>query len=109
MSHTPERRQAVRRPIDRTGTVSFGGDGLACRVIDVSETGAQIRIDGQKSGRNLRGKRASLAMAADPDPTKPLEGSVVWVRAAVNGVYLGLDFRARDLETEGDDAPEIDE
>lgn len=102
MTHTPERRQAVRRPIDRTGTVSFGGDGLACRVIDVSETGAQVRIDGQKSGRNLRGKRASLSMA-EPDSPKVLEGSVVWVRAAVNGVYLGLDFRSRDLETETDE------
>jgi PilZ domain len=87
-SEATERRGAERRHADGSGSVSFGQEGLACRVIDLSETGAQIRIDGKRASRNLIGKRAVLTLEGD----KPrfLEGRVVWARPAVNGVYLGI-------------------
>lgn len=85
-----DRRRGERRPANTTGVVSFGQGDLSCRVIDVSESGAQIRIDGHRASRNLLGKRISLqAEAMAPDP---LDGFVVWVRPAVNGVYLGLQL-----------------
>lgn len=93
MSETPERRQAQRRIAEGTGSISFGQDPVACRVIDLSDTGAQIRIDGRRASRNLVGKRASLKIdgAAKPD-SGPLDGRVVWARPAVHGVYLGIEL-----------------
>jgi PilZ domain-containing protein len=88
MSEAQEHRGAERRHADAGGTISFGQEALGCRVIDVSQTGAQVRIDGKRASRNLVGKRASLTL----EGSKPrlVEGRVVWARPAVNGVYLGI-------------------
>jgi hypothetical protein len=88
MSEAQERRGAERRHADAGGTISFGQEALGCRVIDLSQTGAQVRIDGKRASRNLVGKRASLTL----EGSKPrlVEGRVVWARPAVNGVYLGI-------------------
>jgi len=102
MSEATERRGAERRHADGGGTISFGQDGLSCRIIDLSETGAQVRIDGKRASRNLVGKRASLALQGE----KPrlLEARVVWARPAVNGVYLGLSIESVEHKT-ADNAP----
>ena len=90
MSEATERRGAERRHADGGGSISFGHEGFPCRVIDLSETGAQIRIDGKRASRNLVGKRAALTLdGANP---RMLEGRVVWARPAVNGVYLGISL-----------------
>ncbi len=88
MSETTERRGAERRNADGVGSINFGKEPMQCRIIDLSDTGAQIRIDGKRASRNLVGKKASLTL----DGSKPrlIEGRVVWARPAVNGVYLGL-------------------
>lgn len=88
MGEAQERRGAERRHADAGGTISFGQEALGCRVIDLSQTGAQVRIDGKRASRNLVGKRASLTL----EGSKPrlVEGRVVWARPAVNGVYLGI-------------------
>jgi hypothetical protein len=88
MSEAQERRATDRRPAEGSGTISFGQEALGCRVIEVSEAGAQVRIDGKRASRNLVGKRASLTL----EGAKPrlLEGRVAWARPAVNGVYLGI-------------------
>jgi len=88
MSEATERRGAERRHADGAGIISFGHDGLSCRIIDLSETGAQVRIDGKRASRNLVGKRASIALQGEKP--RMLEGRVVWARPAVNGVYLGI-------------------
>jgi hypothetical protein len=88
MGEAQERRGAERRHANAGGTISFGQEALGCRVIDLSQTGAQVRIDGKRASRNLVGKRASLRL----EGSKPrlVEGRVVWARPAVNGVYLGI-------------------
>ncbi|MGH7803743.1 MAG: PilZ domain-containing protein [Candidatus Binatia bacterium] len=97
MNPVDERRQSARRSAEATGKISFGAEGLACRVIDVSATGAQVRIDGRRASRNLVGKRISLAIDAAADlAAESFTGHVVWARPAVNGVYLGLAFGARE-------------
>jgi hypothetical protein len=88
MSEATERRAAEQRHSDGGGTIVFGQEILTCRIIDVSGSGAQVRIDGKRASRNLVGKRASLTL--DGAIPKLLEGRVVWARPAVNGVYLGL-------------------
>jgi hypothetical protein len=88
MSEATERRGAERRHADGGGSISFGREPFACRIIDLSETGAQVRIDGKRASRNLVGKRASITL--DGSNPRLLEGRVVWARPAVNGVYLGL-------------------
>jgi hypothetical protein len=90
MADTTERRQALRRNTDGMGLISFGQEPIACRVIDVSETGAQIRIDGRRASRNLVGKRTQLKLDTPSD--SEVEGRVVWARPAVNGVYLGIEL-----------------
>ena len=92
MSEATERRGAERRHPDAGGTISFGQEILTCRIIDLSESGAQVRIDGKRASRNLVGKRASLTL--DGTTPKLVEGRVVWARPAVNGVYLGLSMDA---------------
>jgi PilZ domain-containing protein len=92
MSEATERRGAERRNADGGGTISFGQDAFACRVIDLSETGAQVRIDGKRASRNLVGKRTSLTL--ESQGAKLLEGRVVWARPAVNGVYLGISLES---------------
>lgn len=100
MNPVDERRQATRRSAEATGKISFGADGVACRVIDVSATGAQVRIDGQRASRNLVGKRVSLAIDAAADlGVESFVGHVVWARPAMNGVYLGLAFDSRERRT----------
>ncbi len=96
MNPVDERRQAARRSAEATGKISFGSEGVACRVIDVSATGAQVRIDGRRANRNMVGKRISLAIDASADAiaAETFAGRVVWARPAVNGVYLGLAFNA---------------
>ena len=96
MSEATERRGAERRHADGGGSISFGQEPFACRVIDLSETGAQIRIDGKRASRNLVGKRASLNL--EGSNPKLLEGRVVWARPAVNGVYLGLSIVATEAK-----------
>lgn len=93
MSDPTERRQAERQIAEGTGLISFGQEALACRVIDVSENGAQVRIDGRRASRNLVGKRTSLVLdgSAGANKEATLEGRVVWVRPAVNGVYVGIE------------------
>ena len=86
MSEATERRQAQRRNAEGAGTISFGQEPVACRVIDVSERGAQVRIDGRRASRNLVGKRTTIEGVTPA----PLLGRVVWARPAVNGVYLGI-------------------
>jgi hypothetical protein len=92
MEETKERRHFERQLAEGTGVISFGQEPLQCRVIDLSQTGAQVRIDGRRASRNLMGKRASLTLDASAGRPGPLEGRVVWVRPAVNGVYLGLEI-----------------
>ena len=92
MSDSKERRQTERRLAGETGLVSFGQDPLPCRVIDVSDTGAQVRIEGRRSTRNFVGKRASLIRHQPSGDVGPLEGRIVWARPAVNGVYLGIEL-----------------
>jgi len=88
MSEATERRSAEQRPAEAGGSISFGQEALACRVIDLSDSGAQVRIGGKRASRNLVGKRAWLRLeGATP---KLLEGRVMWARPAVNGVYLGI-------------------
>jgi hypothetical protein len=101
MSETAERRQ--RRNAEGTGSISFGHEPFACRVIDVSENGAQIRIDGRRASRNLVGKRALLRLDGVPNGSgSPLDGRIVWARPAVNGVYLGIELdRAEPKTLEG--------
>jgi PilZ domain-containing protein len=89
MSESTERRGAERRHADGGGTISFGQESMVCRIIDVSQSGAQVRIDGKRASRNLVGKRASITLEGAAKP-RQLEGRVVWARPAVNGVYLGL-------------------
>lgn len=88
MSETTERRAAERRHADVVGSISFGREPFHCRIIDLSESGLQVRIDGKRASRNLVGKRAALQV----EGAKPrlVEGRVVWARPAVNGVYLGI-------------------
>ena len=97
MSEATERRGAERRNADGGGTISFGQEPLVCRVIDLSATGAQVRIDGKRASRNLVGKRAALTL----EGTSPriLEARVVWARPAVNGVYLGLAIDAVEAKS----------
>jgi hypothetical protein len=96
MSEAQERRGAERRPADGGGTISFGQEALGCRVIELSDTGAQVRIDGKRASRNLVGKRASLTLeGAEP---KLIEGRVAWARPAVNGVYLGITVENAELK-----------
>jgi hypothetical protein len=90
MSEATERRQALRQNAEGTGMISFGQEPVACRVIDVSERGAQVRIDGRRASRNLVGKRTTIE-GVRPEP---LTGRVVWARPAVNGVYLGIAIDA---------------
>ena len=91
MSESTERRQSQREHADGGGSISFGQESVACRVIDLSATGAQVRIDGRRASRNLVGKRAALALEhTKSEAPKLVEGRVVWARPAVNGVYLGL-------------------
>lgn len=94
MARNTERRSAARRRTDSTGTVALGQEEATCRVIDVSDAGAQIRIDGRRASRNLHGRRVSLTI----DSRKAYRGNVVWVRPAVNGVYLGLQFDGAEDE-----------
>ncbi len=103
MSEATERRGAERRHADSGGTISFGQDGLSCRIIDLSETGAQVRIDGKRASRNLVGKRASIAL--EGDKPRMLEGRVVWARPAVNGVYLGISIDSVEHKS-ADNAPQ---
>lgn len=92
MSDTKERRQTERQLAGGTGMISFGQEPLPCRVIDVSDTGAQVRIDGRRATRNFVGKRASLTRHQPSGDVGPVESRVVWARPAVNGVYLGLEL-----------------
>jgi len=96
MREAEDRRGAERRQEDAGGTISVGQEELGCRVIDLSDTAAQVRIDGKRASRNLVGKRASLTL----EGTKPrlLEGRVVWARPAVNGVYLGISVENSELK-----------
>ncbi len=99
MSEATERRQSQRQNADGGGSISFGQEPVACRVIDLSATGAQVRIDGRRASRNLVGKRAALALeGARADAPKLVEGRVVWARPAVNGVYLGIALDAADAK-----------
>jgi hypothetical protein len=93
ITQADERRRSTRRRAEGTGEVRFGAEAFACRILDVSDTGAQIRIDGRRGSRSLVGKRASLAIegAGSGDATAR-EGRVVWARPAVAGVYVGLAF-----------------
>lgn len=90
MTDVKERRRSARRPASGTGTISLGQEPVACRIIDVSETGAQIRIDGQRASRNFVGKRASLVQNGEGEK-QSFDARVVWCRPAVNGAYLGLE------------------
>jgi hypothetical protein len=83
-----ERPGSERRHADGGGLISFGQEAVGCRIIDLSETGAQVRIDGKRASRNLVGKRASITL--EGDKPRLLAGRVVWARPAVNGVYLGI-------------------
>ncbi|MGH7898578.1 MAG: PilZ domain-containing protein [Candidatus Binatia bacterium] len=96
MTESTERRQERRQHADSGGSISFGGGAsLACHIIDLSTTGAQVRIDGRRASRNLVGKRTALALeAGNPQASKLVEGRVVWARPAVNGVYLGIALDA---------------
>jgi hypothetical protein len=98
MDETKERRQAERQLAEGTGSISFGQEAVQCRIIDLSASGAQIRIDGRRASRNLMGKRASLALDPASPRKSPVEGRVVWVRPAVNGVYLGLELDRSDVK-----------
>jgi hypothetical protein len=92
MNEPTECRSAERRPPEAGGSISFGQDPIACRVIDLSDSAAQVRIDGKRASRTLVGKRASLTL--EGTSRKPLEGRVVWARPAVHGVYLGISVDA---------------
>ena len=97
MSEATERQAAEERQADGGGTIVFGQEILTCRIIEVSGSGAQVRIDGKRASRNLVGKRASLTLeGAIP---KFLEGRVVWARPAVNGVYLGLSVEGVEAKS----------
>lgn len=88
MSEAMERRGSERRNADAGGLISFGQEAVGCRIIDLSDTGAQVRIDGKRASRNLVGKRASITL--EGEKPRLLAGRVVWARPAVNGVYLGI-------------------
>ena len=93
MNPVDERRQATRRRAEATGKIALGSEEAVCRVIDVSVSGAQVRVDGRRASRNLVGKRISLAVEGIAEmPAGPFAGHIVWARPAVNGVYLGLAF-----------------
>lgn len=93
MTQADERRRSTRRRTEGTGEIRFGGEAFACRILDVSETGAQIRIDGRRGSRTLVGKRALLAIESEGSTdAEAREGRVVWARPAVAGVYVGLAF-----------------
>ncbi|MEA2624508.1 MAG: PilZ domain [Candidatus Binatota bacterium] len=110
MSEFKERRQGDRRPADNTGQISFGGEPVDCRVIDLSAEGAQVRIDGRRASRNLMGKRARLTMTGNAENDSfLLEGNIVWVRPAVNGVYLGLSRGRRLLRDPDESAADADQ
>ncbi len=94
MSEPQERPAIERRHADGGGTISFGQEAVGCRVIDLSETAAQVRIDGKRASRTLVGKRASLTL--EGSKPKLFEGRVVWARPAVNGVYLGIAAESND-------------
>lgn len=101
MNETKERRQTERQIAGGTAVVSFGQEPVPCRIIDVSDTGAQIRIDGRRATRNFVGKRASLVRnGSSSSHGAPLEARVVWVRPAVNGVYLGLEILKSERKPE---------
>jgi hypothetical protein len=97
MSEATERRAAERRPSDASGSIRFGQEELPCRIIDLSDNGVQLRIDGKRASRNLIGKRASLTLEGVPKP-RLLEGRVVWARPAVNGVYLGISLETSEAK-----------
>jgi hypothetical protein len=46
MQGTPNHRQLYRVAIDRTGHVRCGTDTFACNVMDMTEQGFRLRIDG---------------------------------------------------------------
>lgn len=96
MSEATERRATERRQSDGSGSISFGQEALPCRIIDLSDNGVQVRIDGKRASRNLVGKRASITLEG-PKP-RLLEGRVVWARPAVNGVYLGIAFESSEAK-----------
>jgi hypothetical protein len=98
MSETRDRRHTSRQFAGVTGVVTIGDEPLPCRVIDVSETGAQVRIDGRRASRNFVGKRVSLVRQDGSKRIGPVEGRVVWARPAVTGVYLGLELARREPE-----------
>lgn len=100
MSETTERRSAERRHADAVGSITFGREPFQCRIIDLSESGAQVRIDGKRASRNLVGKRASLTL--EGSNPRLLEGRVVWARPAVNGVYLGISVEDPDEKSQSD-------
>ena len=96
MTEATERRSAERRQSDGGGSITFGQELLACRIIDLSDSGVQVRIDGKRASRNLVGKRASLTL--EGEKPRSLEGRVVWARPAVNGVYLGIALENSDAK-----------
>ena len=98
MSESTERRQTERQLAGGTGVIKIGREELPCRVIDVSENGAQVRIEGRRASRNFVGKRAVLVRdeARGGSRGGPLDVRVVWARPAVNGVYLGLEILGQE-------------
>jgi hypothetical protein len=107
MSEAKERRHSERQITEGTGLISFGREPVSCRVIDVSDNGAQVRIDGRRASRQMMGKRMTLVMdggAASGEKASPVEGRVVWVRPAVNGVYLGIEI-IRSERKSAEDSP----
>jgi len=82
-----ERPGSERRHADGGGLISFGQEAVGCRIIDLSETGAQVRIDGKRASITLEGDKPRL-----------LAGRVVWARPAVNGVYLGIAVEGGDTK-----------
>jgi hypothetical protein len=100
MSETTERRAAERRHADAGGSISFGREPFHCRIIDLSDTGVQVRIDGKRASRNLVGKRAELTL--EGSNPRLIEGRVVWARPAVNGVYLGIAVDDGDGKSQSD-------
>jgi PilZ domain-containing protein len=52
---TANQRQLYRLPIDRTGKLRRGADTFVCTVIDVTEQGVCLRIDGTfRQGEELQ-------------------------------------------------------
>ena len=85
------RRKAPRRSVFIAGEVSFGDKSkrLACKIVDMSATGARLRLETlQNCPRNKsKQRRDRIGLYFDHQSTN-VECNVVWINEAEMGVQF---------------------